>query len=39
MAFEFAKATADLALSVTPIVGWAKDVYEVISGKGLEVRG
>ena len=32
---EFGIAAADMALSLTPIIGWGKDTYEAISGRGL----
>lgn len=33
--YEIAMAAADAALSLTPGVGWAKDVYEASTGKSL----
>ncbi|HET9236147.1 MAG TPA: pre-toxin TG domain-containing protein [Oligoflexus sp.] len=33
--YEIGMAAADAALSLTPGVGWAKDVYESITGKNL----
>ncbi len=33
--FEFGMAAADIAISVTPVVGWGKDIYEATSGYGL----
>ncbi|MFW7381047.1 MAG: pre-toxin TG domain-containing protein [Oligoflexus sp.] len=34
-ALDFAKGTLDLAVSLTPGVGWARDVYEAVSGVDL----
>lgn len=33
--YEFGLAVADVAVSATPIVGWGKDLYEAITGRGL----
>lgn len=33
--FELGMAAADIAISVTPVVGWGKDIYEAASGRAL----
>ncbi len=33
--YEFGMVAADIAISVTPVIGWGKDIYEAVSGVSL----